>query len=331
MTTPDDHLLLKFLSGTAGAEERQAVLRWAEASPDNRKMLADLERIHQTYLGLSPSHDYQTAEAWQELENKLDHHKDAAIVTSVSWSRSWVFKVAASVAAFAVCTFLVYRVATRTDVITQTSGEQRMEVALPDGSTVTLNARSRISYHADFEDGRSLTLSGEAFFEVKHDVHHPFVIHAGAAQVRVLGTSFNVRAFETEKQNEVYVVTGKVQLAREGDGLTAVALIPGERGMLRVSDGVILKTADADPNLVAWKSRTLVFRKAALQEVLPTLERYFQITIKLKNAGLGDCRFTSTFEDPDLEEVIEALSVSFKLDVVRRDGQYIFDGDGCGN
>jgi len=331
MTPPDDHLLLKFLSGTAGAEERRAVLRWAEASPDNRKMLADLERIYQEDPDLSPSYDYQTAHAWQELESKLDQHEDAAIGTSISWARSAVFKVAASIAVFAVCAFLVYRISTSTDVITRASGEERMEVALPDGSTVTLNARSRISYRADFEAERSLTLSGEAFFDVKRNADHPFVVHTGAAQVRVLGTSFNVRAYEAEGWNDVYVVTGKVQLAREADGTAATALAPGEHGVLRISDGTIVKTADADPNLAAWKSRTLVFRKAALQEVLPALERYFQITIKLKNAALRDCRFTSTFDDPGLEEVIEALSVSFKLNVMRQNGQYILDGDGCGN
>lgn len=331
MTTPDDHLLLKFLSGAATEEERLAVLRWAQASPDHQKMLADLQQIYQAGPREALPGDYQTAHEWRKLQSKLDQNEHRATVKRMPWVGAPLFKIAASITIFAVCAFLIYNIGIKDDVITHESGAQRREIALPDGSIVTLNTGSRISYGDDFTGMRSLTLSGEAFFEVKRDPGHPFVIHTGAARVRVLGTSFNVRAYDAEGQNEVYVVTGKVQLAQEAGDNSAIALTPGERGVLQVSNGAIIKSAAPDPNLIAWKSRALVFRKAALHEVIPTLERYFQVSIKLKNPDLRSCRFTSTFEDPGLDEVIEALSVSFRLNVVRQDSQYIFDGDGCGN
>ena len=245
-------------------------------------------------------------------------------------SRSFIFKVAASIAFLMVFSFLLYQVIFKTKVIVTESGAEKIQVTLLDGSVVWLNEKSKITYPSDFNSReRRIELTGEAFFEVTKNADRPFIVQAHKSQVKVLGTSFNIRAYEDEPQEEVYVVTGKVSLSDANKVAKTIVLNPGEQGILNKNDNILSRRSATNPNLIAWKSRQLVFRKTNLSEVAETLEKYFQITITVKNPDLQKCRFTSSFQDPTLEEVIEALSIALNLNIVHQNNNYTFDGDGC--
>ncbi len=324
MTEPYDQLILKLLSGTATADEQQQLARWTEQSVENKKALEDYRQVWT--LGDSKSFpDFDSVVELEKLESKLDQEDKKIKVLSPY--RSLVFKVAASVTLLIVCSFLLYQVAFKTETIVKESGAEKIQFTLPDGSKVWLNEKSKITYASDFNTERLIELSGEGFFEVTRNPDKPFVIRADKSEIKVLGTSFNVRAYENENQNEVYVVTGKVSLADDRDKI--IILSPGEEGILNKKTDILSRSTETNPNHIAWKNKQLIFKKTSLTEVAETLEKYFQISITVKNPDLQKCRFTSSFNDPTLEEVIEAISIALNLNIVHQNKKYTFDGEGC--
>ncbi|MES1159390.1 MAG: FecR domain-containing protein, partial [Bacteroidota bacterium] len=106
----------------------------------------------------------------------------------------------------------------------------RSYIELPDGSRLWLNAGSKVQYAAAFADGkRELTLSGEAYFDVKHDPAHPFIIHTGRLDVKVLGTTFNIKAYPGDSLTETTLIKGKVEVDFAGDIHSAIVLKPSEK------------------------------------------------------------------------------------------------------
>ena len=324
MTEPYDQLILKSLSGTATTDEQQLLTSWTEQSAENKKMLEDYRQVWEL-SGSKPLPDFDSMAELKKLETKLDQGDKKTRVLSPY--RSLAFKVAASITLLIVWSFLFYQVVFKTETIVKESGAEKIQFTLPHGSVVWLNEKSKVTYVSDFNNERHIELSGEAFFEVTHNPDKPFVIQADKSEVKVLGTSFNVRAYENESQNEVYVVTGKVSLADNSE--QNIVLSPGEEGILDKQNGVLSRSAETNPNHIAWKSKQLIFKKTSLTEVAETLEKYFQISITVKNPDLKKCRFTSSFNNPTLEEVIEAISIALNLNIVHQNKKYTFYGEGC--
>jgi ferric-dicitrate binding protein FerR (iron transport regulator) len=213
------------------------------------------------------------------------------------------------------------------DVQYQTADES-LEIILPDSSHVWLNRNSLITYHNDFNKDRKVTLAGEAFFDVKRNPDKPFLILADEATVSVLGTSFNIKAYSTQTETEVYVLSGKVKLATQ-DERKHVILTPGLLGVLDKNTHVLLTSREADMNALAWKNKELIFKKTPLRDVLKTVRSYFKANIDVKNKAILNCRFTSSFKDPTLPEVLEAISLALNLKVDNQSNTYALDGEGC--
>jgi len=322
-----DRLILKSLSGTSTKEEQERLMVWVAQSGDNKRLLEDYKKIWRADTSINVP-EFDSLAELKKLEASLD--QEDTKVRTFSPSLSFIFKVAASITLLMVCSFLLYQLVFRSDMIVKESGGDKIQFSLPDGSMVWLNEKSKVTYAADFSSHeRLIELTGEAFFEVTKNPERPFIVRAQQSQARVLGTSFNMRAYEDEALDEVYVVTGKVSLSNANKSDQMIVLHPGDQGILNKSDNMLSASSETNPNLLAWKSKRLVFRKTSLREVAETLEKYFQITITVKNPALQKCRFTSSFQDPTLEEVIEAISIALNLNVVHQNKNYTFDGDGC--
>ena len=82
-------------------------------------------------------------------------------------------------------------------------------------------------------------------------------------------------------------------------------------------------------NVLAWKEKQLIFKRSSLSTVIKNLETYFRIDMEIRNEDISRCRFTGSFSEPTLEEIIEALSVSLDLNIIKKDDIYIVDGNGC--
>jgi ferric-dicitrate binding protein FerR (iron transport regulator) len=323
-----EHLILKSLSGTITSEEKQELESWINESAANRRVAEDLQQVWKLSKDDVAIHDFKTAQEWSRLEASIEgENKSRATVVTITQT-AW-FRMAASLLLLALSTCVVYLIFFASNEIVHSAGGSMLSLTLPDGSRVWLNAQSRISHDADFSgDVRCVSLEGEAFFEVKTDPGRPFIVSTDQAEVKVLGTSFDVSASEAD-QTKVFVVTGKVSFSAREHQNAGVVLTPGEGAALSRLDHTITRTVDQDPNLLAWKEKRLVFRKAALSEVIRTLKQYFKTEITIKNKELLRCHFTSTFNDPTLDEVVEALKESLNLNVERQQNTVIIDGEGC--
>lgn len=206
------------------------------------------------------------------------------------------------------------------------SGERKM-FYLPDSSQVTLNANSTLRYQAAFMGAeRKVELSGEGFFEVKRNPSQPFVVVSGTAQTKVLGTSFNVRALVSEQEIKVAVVTGKVGFSSLKTQ-KQVVLTPGFTGVL-TKEGQIAKTETTSASAPTW--RALAFKGNTLANVASQLEEYFNVTIQIPNQKLRQCTFTGTFDQPDLQEILQVVAATSDSKLVKTGNKsFTFEGSGC--
>lgn len=187
---------------------------------------------------------------------------------------------------------------------------QKAAVKLLDGTKIQLNGGSTLEYPENFDDSiRLVRLSGEAFFEVAHDTTKPFVIRAPATSIRVLGTSFNLKAYEGE-ESRVSVVTGKVQFWLNSDPEKGLILTAGM--VASAADKVKREAGEAATHL-AWKENRLFFDNAPMSEVVKTLERHYGADLELRMADQGKMRLTGTFDAMALETMLQRLEYSLDI------------------
>lgn len=201
-------------------------------------------------------------------------------------------------------------------------------VTLPDGSTVKMNASTRIDYPERFSaDIRKVKLSGEAFFQVTRDTLRPFIIETENASVEVLGTSFNVSAYPVSGLVEVNVKTGKVKLTQRTGGKSdqKTAILPaGERGWLKVNSGEMGHYEVLSPNYSAWITKEINFQRTSLAQAFSVLENTYHVTIKMDNAEIGKILYTANFANLKLDYIIEVIARTHKLKVKRAGDEIIF-------
>lgn len=183
----------------------------------------------------------------------------------------------------------------------------RVSFNLPDGTTGMLNSGSHLSYSLPFNNNRQVSLEGEAWFEVSRDETHPFEISTGNSTVKVLGTSFNMSAYQVENYVEVVLQQGKVEfLDNKGD--EKVTMLPSER--LVFQNGNISKSVTDPAKYNAWTEGKLVFRGDPMAEVGRRIERWYNVKVDLADKELEKYSFRATFEDDPFEEVIRCLALT---------------------
>ena len=325
-----EHLILKLLDGTISAEEKKDLDRWAAESAGNREIVERSSLLWKLGKQASPVTNFQTEQEWEKLASRVNETPREHAKERVLTPGSYALRVAASVAFLMLCSFILYLTVFKQQTIVTESNGTITHLTLPDGSEVWLNKESKLIYADNFPGKERLVeLSGEAFFQVTKNPDKAFIIHTSEADVRVLGTSFNVKAYGQDTSTGVFVVTGLVQFSSRHGQHTGLALKPGEGATLIHGQSMAVREAESE-NVLAWKDRKLTFKKTHLREVAKTLERYFGITVEVTNKDLLTCRFTSSFNDPSLEEVMEALRVSLDLQIVHQSGNvYRLEGNGC--
>lgn len=191
----------------------------------------------------------------------------------------------------------------------------RSMVTLSDGTRVWLNSDSKIRYPEVFKgQTRNVHLTGEAYFKVAHNAEKPFFIHLNEAQIKVLGTSFNVKAYSDEKQIQTSVMTGKVAFITQNENLTAksdtVFLTRNKKVTYSKESGEI-KTEITDTNEdKEWINGKLIFKAESLEAISKHLERNFGKKVIFKNDELRKQKYTGTFDDSSLDEILYFLSLS---------------------
>lgn len=183
----------------------------------------------------------------------------------------------------------------------------RVSFNLPDGTTGMLNSGSSLTYSLPFAKNRQISLEGEAWFQVFSDKENPFEINTGNSVVKVLGTSFNLSAYQSEKYVEVVLQEGEVEFINK-ESNEKVTMNPSERLILQ--DGKINKSITDPTKYNAWIQGKLVFRGDPMAEVARRIERWYNVDVVLADKELENYSFRATFEDDKLINVLQLLSLT---------------------
>jgi transmembrane sensor len=256
--------------------------------------------------------------AWTELYSRIS--ATGAMTgenrSRIIFIRSTFMKIAAAVLILAVLSvtilylgnndYLSKKIIVSTDI-----NQKNLEVTLPDGSTVILNRNTELSYRANFgESGRKVYLSGEAFFEITSDTENPFTVDAGKAQVKVLGTSFNVITDNPYSAVEVFVSTGKVTLSDNSGKQTLVL----DQGYIGTMDSKLSgKSVNNDPNYMAWKTGILVYDGQTLDVVFRDLKKVYNMDIIADDPAILNETWTSPIDNQTKDTIIRLICASFNL------------------
>jgi len=188
---------------------------------------------------------------------------------------------------------------------------ERSLIALEDGTQVWINADSKLEYSHDFLKGptRDVYLQGEAYFDVTSDTSRPFIVHVQGVDIKVLGTSFNVKGYHGENKVEATLVHGKISLS--GASADNVTLAANQRAVFLTEKKRLMVENNVETDTyTSWRNGVLVFDDQPLYEILPILERTFNVTIHTDQASSLDCRFTAKINNMSLSEVLELFGTS---------------------
>ena len=250
------------------------------------------------------------------FENIKKHlPKEKQTSSSSSSSSSIYFKVAAVAAVTVIC-FLSFHFIGQPTTITQIAAKgEKKEVILQDGSVVTLNANSSISYSSEFDTDRNVKLEGQAFFKVKRDVEYPFTVNTDQIKVEVLGTAFDVNA-NTYSSPTVSVVSGVVRVSDNHNKDNNVTIRKNEQVVFHDSKLNYTKT-DSEID-IAWTNNTIHLQNSTLKETGNILENWYNIKIDFEDKKLEELTISGKYKNEKIENIIKSIALlkDLKIDTL---------------
>ena len=200
---------------------------------------------------------------------------------------------------------------------------KRSELTLADGTRIWLNSGSQISYPSIFTGKiREVYLSGEAFFDVAPDKAKPFIVNTGDLKMKVVGTSFDVCAYENDPTTQVVLVEGKILSGRNRTFAKPVELVPGERLVFKKSDETLIKDRVDVELYSSWVNGYLIFRNEPVSGIFRKLERYYNRQIVMEN-NLDKVTFSGKLDlIEDIEMVLDNISFTASFTVSRENNIY---------
>lgn len=308
MKTPDPSIIEKTLNNEARFDEAREVIRWFK-TPEGQSWLS--ERMDADERGIHEGDE----------ENWIDRPIPSVVMYEGIMRqlhrqriRRWIACVAAVLIPVAVFIGLFMRVSTQVDLMADGGYDEvcvphgeRMQVIFQDGSKVHLNAGSRLRYPKKFGlKERKIQLDGEAWFEVARNTNRPFIVDLTCVDIRVLGTTFDVKAYPDEGTISVALETGAIELESQTSG--TYQLLPGEKAVYDKASGrcEVARSRDVS-QYSAWRRNVLVFKGASLSDVMTTLSRNYNISFNLKDSVALKYTYTLTTDSTSLATVLKEL------------------------
>jgi len=194
---------------------------------------------------------------------------------------------------------------------------------LPDSTQVWLNASSTLEFPAHFgTDKREVTLSGEAYFDVRHSERGPFVIHTGKISTTVLGTSFNIKAYPDRQHVIVSVRTGKVRVSYNNVVLST--LVKGQQVKVNSRLTSIEEKKIAPAEVAAWQQGNMSYDDEAFEDIVADLERLYNVKIRIDNDTVRTLKVTTSFRrEIGIEQALQVLCRLTDTNLQQSEGWYI--------
>lgn len=321
-------------------ENEQCVAYWKNyilQHPEQQEIINRAQRLYHILTGHKKTKNQQVEKLRIELS------KDASVPSVKSlWNKpsSWA-KVAAAVV---VLGFAYYAYDRSNDTIDnpiemasiqqvyETKKGEKKTFILDDGTSVTLNSASKLQVDEKFgKSNRQVFLEGEAYLDVKKDKDKPFVLHTNEFDIHVLGTSFNVKSYPDELSSEALLIEGLIELKSKGKNENSIIIKPNQKvtiyknGLLAKPKIAVNKSPktkadvkeiaiqdvknDANDEIldIVWKENKLAMVDQDFNELKAILERWYNVDITLNGENIGNYRFTATFREENIDQVLKAL------------------------
>lgn len=297
----DQAILHKYFKGTASEEEEKMILRWVEASEENKQQYLK-ERM---FYDVSLFSDY----------DKKQHGKTPNKRRLLPFLK-WAGGVAASIVVLLSCYVLIdeyaYSQHVQWQTITVPAG-QRIQIVLPDSTKVWINAKSTLKYANNFgKRSRKVELDGEAFFEVTKNARIPFIVNTEDKQIEVVGTSFNVNAYSGTNEFETMLVEGIVDIYSANNHKIITRLTKDE---LFIAQGnQYRKKSVSSYEHLRWRDGLYCFDDAPFGIILKNLEKYYNVNFTVENPDILTHQITGKFREKDgVEHVLRTIQKDHKF------------------
>lgn len=344
----DWDIILRYLNDECSEEEIRKVEQWRGRSEYNRQLLFEMKQIWE--VAPEEDHDVDAAKAWDRFQQGIidksrdrDKKSGKGRIAEGGYRKHrrlyapHLYRMAAVllIGVFMSGIYLWYKLDTgaqdkaHEEVVMQTISTdpgEKAGVTFSDGTEIILNADSRVRFPREFNDKQRLVyLDGEAYFKVAHNDRLPFIVQTAKARVRVLGTQFNVRAWDEDTDAEVAVREGTVRVQATDTTMVhpSVILQKGQQTLLAEgSKELTVEDVDVKKNLL-WINGGMYFNNDSFRKVLKILERRYNVSFRVEDKHLLSVPYTGEFQKANLDKVLKVLSVSMEVEFSRKDN-YIF-------
>ena len=338
-------LVSKKLTNDISPEESEEFQQYLNNDEANRR---DFESLN-IYWNNSDTEFADNALAFKKIKAKIKNIEAPSPIIPTSKNPAfYIWRAAAAIIFIAGCSYLLYSKFTKPVsqplVTTKNSWQnkttikrEKSTIVLTDGTRITLNSQSSLRYPSTFTGKtREVYLSGEAFFDVHKDHKHPFIIHAEKMNIKVLGTSFNVKSYPNDPQSETTLIRGAIEVTLDDRPSDHIILKPSEKLIVKnkLFKPVLKNTTKLNPaetNMgmqyvlttftrlqpddstvveTSWVKNKLVFRDESFSGLASRMERWYGVDIKFKNDALKQYRFSGIFEHERINQALDALRMT---------------------
>lgn len=305
----DDKLLYKYIEGVASEDEIKEVVDWLDKSEDNVAYYINCHKLYDTVIMNSIDEEHKTKRF------------------SIKRISIEIAKIAAVALVFFCVDFFLSKPKTESQpvLLTQTvsvPAGQHIELILPDSTKVWVNACSKIVYPTTFaSDNRIVELEGEAFFDVSKNKDLPFIVKTQNADVKVLGTEFNV--LSSSESNSLYVslIEGSVELNSKYLSDSYI-MKPGE--MMKLEDGEFTVSRIKDMDYFEWRNGVMCFKNVKIGDMLERLASQFGVNMIYQRKDILQESYTGKFYVSDgIEQVLRILQLEHKFSYSRTNNEII--------
>lgn len=297
-----------YLAGTASADIKEKVEEWMDSEAFDEEVFAKVESLYHVtdQASMLSAREYQALK--QQTIAKLGKRRGigAHLGRITRYAAAAVVLIVATMWFFFPAQFNQFIQQEETVASASFSGKQHIQ--LPDGSTVLLNENSELSYSGAFgREVREVTLNGEGYFDIKHDRSRPFIVRSNGVKTTVLGTVFNIKAYDGQPEVVVTVTRGKVAVGNNEQVLDEI--LPDEQLAVNTRTNEVKKTSIQAEQELKWKDEFLVLNNVTMEEAATIIGKRFDVEVIITNPGLRQQQVTGAFlEQEGLRHIVSMVS-----------------------
>jgi len=308
-------LLYRFFEGSTSIEEEVKVKEWLEESEQNKHMFFKERRLFDAVILLGETEKKQLLE--KKRKRTLYFLREAVKIAAVSIIVLMINNIYVN-------NQKEYPEEEQYQTIIVPAG-QRINLRLPDGTDVWLNARTKIRYPLSFnKDKREVFLDGEAYFDVSEDKRKPFVVQTSKYQLEVLGTAFNVEDYADKDDFETMLFNGSVKIISNDTIPKTVTLKPAYKAYLK-DDRLAVAYVD-DYSVYRWREGLICFKDESFITIMSDFEKYYGLTIQIDNEHIKKQHYSGKFRQTDgIDYALRVLQKDIRFTYKRDDDQNIIE------